>query len=167
MKLLKFAFILIGFASFAQGKVGAVDVEFILANMPEMTEVQEKLETYAGTLDMDLNKKLGEFNEKMEAYTKGEASFTPEKKKEEQEKLLEMERDIQRYQQNGARLMELKQQEFLQPLYQKIETALEKVAKTQNFTQVNQITPNMVYLDPAYDLTEAILKEMNITLKSE
>ena len=63
--------------------------------------------------------------------------------------------------------MEIKQQETLRPLYAKIGIALEKVAKAQGYTQVMQSTADVVYLDPNYDLTEPILKEMGITVNTE
>ena len=63
--------------------------------------------------------------------------------------------------------MELKQQEYLKPLYQKIGAALEKVAKEQGFTQVMQSTADMVYLDPDYDLTMPILTDMGITIPQD
>ncbi len=60
--------------------------------------------------------------------------------------------------------MEIKQQEFLRPLYNKIVVALNKVAKEQKYTYITQITQDMVYLDPNYDLTDAILTELGIEI---
>ena len=57
MKFLKTVIFFIGLSAFAQGKVGVVDVEYILSNMPEMTLVKEQLETYGAQLDADLTKK--------------------------------------------------------------------------------------------------------------
>ena len=63
--------------------------------------------------------------------------------------------------------MDIKQQEYLKPLYQKIGVALEKIAKAQNYTQVLQANQNIVYLDPNYDLTIPILNELGITITAE
>lgn len=167
MKFLKIAVFFIGLSTFAQGKVGAVDIDYILSKMPEMTTVKTQLETYGKQLDVDLNKKIDEYKKLAEAYKAGEATFTPEVKKTKQTELLTLDADIQKFQQNGAKLMEIKQQEYLQPLYKKIGEALDKVAKAQNYTQVMQATPDMVYLDPSYDLTLPILSELGITVTAE
>ncbi len=165
MKFLKIALFLIGLTTFAQGKVGAVDIDYILSKMPEMTQVQTELELYGKQLDVDLNKKVEEYKKLADAYKAGEATFTPAQKKEKQDAILDLEADIQKFQQNGAKLMEIKQQEALKPLYKKIGEALEKVAKTQNYTQVTQTTQDIVYLDPNYDLTVPILLDMGIKVE--
>lgn len=167
MKFLKIAVFFIGITAFAQSKVGAVDVEYILSKMPEMTTVQIQLETYGKQLDTDLNKKIEEYKKLAEEYKKGEATFTDEQKKEKQTALLTLDADIQKFQENGSKLMGIKQTEYLQPLYKKIGEALDKVAKAQNYTQVMQTNTDLVYLDPNYDLTVPILTELGITIPAE
>lgn len=167
MKFLKIAVFFIGITAFAQSKVGVVDVEYILSNMPEMTTVKTQLEAYGTQLDADLNKKIDEYKKLAEEYKKGEATFTAEQKKEKQTVLINLDTDIQKFQQNGAKLMEIKQKEYLQPLYKKIGEALDKVAKAQNYTQVMQTSEDLVYLDPNYDLTVPILTELGITVTPE
>ena len=167
MRFLKIAIFFIGLSTFAQSKVGTVDIDYILSRMPEMTTVQTQLETYGKQLDVDLNKKIDEYKKLAEEYKTGEATFTAEQKKEKQTALITLDSDIQKFQQNGAKLMEIKQQEYLQPLYKKIGEALDKLAKAQSYTQIMQITPDVVYLDPGYDLTIPVLTEMGITITAE
>lgn len=167
MKFLKIAILFIGLTSFAQGKVGAVDVEYIISQMPEMKKVQEQIETYAGQLDLDFNKKLGDYNDLRDVYEEAKDNLSQEELKKKQAELKEKESEIQKFQQNGARLLEIKQQEFLRPLYNKVGEALTKVAKAQDYTYITQIGQDMVYLDPNYDLTEHILNELGIEITEE
>ena len=125
------------------------------------------METYGAQLDIDLNKKVDEYKKLVEDYKQGEATFTEVQKSEKQTSILNMEQDIQKFQQNGAKLMDIKQTEALKPLYQKIGVALDKVAKAQNYTQVMQTTQDLVYLDPEYDLTVPILLELGIAITPE
>ncbi len=166
MRFLKIAIFFIGLSTFAQGKVGVVDVDYILSNMPEMTTVKEQLDAYGTQMDGDLSKKIEEYKALAEAYKTGEAEFTIGQKKEKKTQLIELESDIQKFQQNGIKLMEIRQQELLKPLYSKIAAALEKVAKAQGYTQVMQTSADVVYLDPNYDLTDPILTELGITIKT-
>lgn len=167
MTFLKIAVLFIGLTAFSQGKVGAVDIDFILSNMPEMENVQEQLQVYGSQLDLDLTKKVDEYTVLATEYKAGEASFSEEEKMEKQNALRILDTDIGRFQQNGAKLMEIKHQEFLKPLYQKIGVALEKIAKAQGYTQVMQTTADMVYIDPDYDLTLSILTEMGIEIPEQ
>lgn len=167
MKFLKIAIFLIGLTTFAQGKVGAVDIDYILAKMPEMTQIQAEMEKYGKQLDVDLNKKVDEYKKLVEEYKTGEPTFTAEQKKEKQGIIVNLEADIQKFQQNGSKLMDIKQTESLKPLYEKIGGSLEKIAKAQNYTQVIQTTQDMVYLDPQYDLTVPILLDLGIKVGEE
>ncbi|CAM3481374.1 OmpH family outer membrane protein [Aequorivita lipolytica] len=167
MKLLKIVVFFIGLSTFAQGKVGAVDVDYILSKMPEMEAINTQVQTYGKQLDIDLNKKIDEYKILVEAYKTGEATFTPEQKKTKQNELITSEADIQKFQQNGAKLMDIKQQESLKPLYKKIGEALDKVAKEQGYTQVMQTNQDLVYLDPNYDLTTPVLTELGITITAD
>ncbi len=164
MKFIKIALFLISISGFAQSKVGVVDVEYILSNMPQINTVNENLETYGKQLDVDLNKKVTEYKTLASAYQSGKDSFTDAQRLEKQKQLLALEDEVQKFQQNGAKLMDIKNSEFLQPLYKKIGEALEKVAKEQGYTQVMQSTVDVVYLDPSFDLTLPILAEMGITI---
>lgn len=166
MKFIKIALFLISISGFAQSKVGVVDVEYILSNMPQINVVNEKLETYGKQLDVDLNKKVTEYKALASAYQSGKDSFTDAQRLEKQKQLLALEDEVQKFQQNGAKLMDIKNSEFLQPLYKKIGEALEKVAKEQGYTQVMQSTVDVVYLDPSFDLTLPILAEMGITIQT-
>jgi outer membrane protein len=167
MKFLKIAIFFIGITAFAQSKVGAVDVEYILSKMPELTAVKTNMENYGKQLDVDLNKKIEEYTKLVEDYKKNEATYTPEQKKEKQNAIVALDTDIQKFRQNGTKLMEIKQQQSLTPLYNKIGEALNKVAKEQNYTQVLQTTADMVFLDPNYDLTLSIIAELGITITEE
>lgn len=167
MKFLKIAIFFIGISAFAQSKVGAVDVEYIISKMPELTSVKTDMENYGKQLDLDLTKKTDEYTKLVEDYKKNEATYTAEQKKEKQTAILNLDTDIQKFQQNGAKLMEIKQQQALGPLYNKIGEALNKVAKEQKYTQVFQTTAEMVFLDPNYDLTLGILQELGITITPE
>lgn len=167
MKFIKFFFLFLSITSFAQSKVGTIDIDYILTQMPELLEVQKQVEAYGKELDVDFNKNLDAYNVLVKAYTEGEAGFTIAMKKTKQDEILTAESDLGKFQQNGSKLLNLKRDDLLRPLYQKIGVALEKVSKEENFTQVLQIRDNIVYLDNNYDLTLKVLKELGITVKEE
>ena len=46
MKAIKILFIFISVSSFAQSKVGTIDIDFILSKMPELPAIQKQIEDY-------------------------------------------------------------------------------------------------------------------------
>ena len=167
MKLLKFTFLFLCVTGFAQTKVGTIDVDFVVSKMPDLNGVQVQVKEYGDSLDADLQKKLAAYQGAIEAYKLAEAGLTINQKKTQQDSILTMESDIQKFQQNGNQLIVLKQEEYLKPLYEKIGIALEKVAKAGGYTQVFSRNNDVVYVDNRFDLTLPVLTELGIEYKEE
>lgn len=166
-KLLKIAFLFLCVTGFAQSKVGTIDVDYIISQMPELSSVQKQIEDYGNGLDSNLLKKIAEYQTAIDKYKTDEVSLTINQKKGRQDSIIAMENDIQKFQQNGNQLIVLKQEEYLKPLYEKIGIALEKIAKAEGYTQVLMRNNDVVYIDSRYDLTLAVLKELGIEIKEE
>jgi len=166
-KLLKIAFLFLCVTGFAQSKVGTIDVDYIISQMPELSSVQKQIEDYGNGLDSNLLKKLAEYQSAIDKYKTDEFSLTINQKKGRQDSIIAMENDIQKFQQNGNQLIVLKQEEYLKPLYEKIGIALEKIAKAEGYTQVLMRNNDVVYIDNRFDLTLAVLKELGIEIKEE
>ena len=149
----------------AQTKVGTIDVDYIISKLPELTAIQTQMVAYGKELDNELQTKLENYDSQMNLYKAGEAAFTEAQKQEKQAAILAIEEDINKFQQNGNQLVQLKRDELLRPSYQKIGASLEKLAKAQGYTQVLQTDNSLVYLDPAYDLTRMVLTDLGIKLE--
>lgn len=167
MKLFRIAFLFFCVTSFAQSKVGTIDVDFILSKMPELASVQQQTQAYTKTLDVDLQKKVTAFQKEMDAYKANEANMTINQRKTMQDSIVRMETDINKFRQNGNQLITIKSEEFMQPLYTKVGKALEKVAEAEGYTQVLLRSDQVVYLDNRFDVTIAVLKELGIEVKQE
>ena len=167
MKLLKITFLFLCVSGFAQSKVGTIDVDYIIGQMPELTGVQKQVTDYGDSLEANLQTKLTEYQSAIDKYKVDEAGLTINQKKGRQDSILAMENDIQIFQQNGNQLIVLKQEEYLKPLYEKIGIALEKIAQAEGYTQVLLRNNDVVYVDNRFDLTLTILKELGIEIKEE
>jgi outer membrane protein len=167
MKIIKFFFLFVSISSFAQSKVGTIDIDFIITKMPEITDVQKELDDYKAELDVDFKKNMDAYNELIKAYTDNEVTYTIAVKKQKQDEIIAAENDLGKFQQNGTKLLSIRRDALLGPLYQKIGVALGKVAQENAFTQVLQIDEYIVYLDDKLDLTVQVLKELGVEIKSE
>jgi len=170
MKYLTIAFLFITTSLLAQditSKVGTIDIQFILGKMPEIEVVKTQVDNYSKTLEADLKKKVTALEEELRKYQEEEASLTINQRKSKQDSILTMEDDVNKFRQNANQLIALKQDELMQPLYQKVGEVLEKIAQEQGYTQVLQRSNDVVFIDNRFDLTIAILKEMGIEVKPE
>ena len=75
-----------------------------------------------------------------------------------------LEADLKNYQNNGTKLMQLKQNELMRPLYKLINDAINNVAKENKYTQVLTSTGNQfVYIDDNFDITKLVITKLGLT----
>ena len=98
----------------------------------------------------------------MKTYQDNEVSYTGPMKKLKQDEIIKKEQEIQGLQQNSTKLLQLKQNELMRPLYQKLGENLEVIAKEQGFSQVLTINNTIAYLDPNFDVTLTVMKKMGL-----
>ena len=165
MRLFKILFLFICVSGMAQTKVGTIDVDYIISKLPELTSIQTQMVSYGKELDNELQTKLTNYDTQVAAYKSGEAGFTEAQKQEKQTAILGLEEDISKFQTNGNQLVQLKRDELLRPAYTRIGASLEKIAKSQGYTQVLQTNNTLVFVDPAYDLTRLVLTDLGIKLE--
>ncbi|EDM43160.1 outer membrane protein, ompH family [unidentified eubacterium SCB49] len=165
MKYITTLLLFVSLSVFSQSKTGTIDIDLIISQMPAFTQVQTGLEEYGKELDADLQLKIKDYEALFETYKTTEAGLSQEQKKEKQQTLLNTENDIANFKNNGVKLMQIKRDELLRPLYQEVGVALEAVAKAQQYTLIMQKNDSMVYIDPSTDVTRAVLTQLGITLK--
>jgi len=167
LSILSIIAIIFSFQLNAQSKVGTVDVEYIISNMPELEQVRTDVTSYNDGLESQSKLKINTFQTLVDSYQQNESTYTEAIKKEKQSEIIALENDIKQFQQNSNKLIQLKQDELIQPLYQIIGDALNAVSKEEKFTQVFTINNNIVYLDPKMDLTIKVMKKMGLPIPKE
>ncbi len=100
-------------------------------------------------------------------YKEQEASLNETNKIARQEEITEIEQDIQKFQKNASSLIQIRQNELVNPLYKLIGDELKSVAEEDKFTQVFTIDNSIAYLDPNLDITIAVMEKMGIPIKAD
>ncbi|WP_298777902.1 OmpH family outer membrane protein [uncultured Polaribacter sp.] len=149
--------------SIAQTKVGTINNDYIINLMPEAKTVIERTQKYGAKLDSSFSIKMSEFQAKVDDFKKKEKEMGPLLKKTTIQELTAMEKDIQQYQENGNKLMQLKQNELMRPLYKMLNDAISSVVKENGYTQILTTTGNdFAYIDEKYDITKLVMTKLNI-----
>lgn len=157
---------LISFSSFAQTKVGTIDADYIMAQLPEMTQVNEGMQTYNDDLQKDLEKNISDYEILVKDYQDNNTTFTEEEKKTKENDIISLENDIKGFRQKAGVMMQMKRNELTQPLYEKINEAMLQVIQEENYTQILHSGGNsLAFSAEEYDITMKVIKKLGITVK--
>ncbi|MFK5981962.1 MAG: OmpH family outer membrane protein [Flavobacteriaceae bacterium] len=159
--------IVTGFQINAQSKVGTIDVEFILSQMPELKDAGNDAKIYSEDLNAQLQLKITKYQDQFKTYQETEASLSESDKNTKQQELVALEQDIQQFQQNSNSLVQVRQNELLRPLYSKINDALQIVAADGMFTQIFTINETLVFIEPRLDVTFLVMTKMGLPLPTK
>ncbi|MCC5919529.1 MAG: OmpH family outer membrane protein [Cyclobacteriaceae bacterium] len=159
--------LVVGFNLNAQQiKIGYTNVDYILSLMPESEEIDAELKAHERQLRRQFEAKLKEAEEKYEKFQREAATMTDMMRAEKQEELQAMQQQLQRFQGDAEQSLQKKQVELLQPVYDKIQSAIEVVAKRENYTQVFssdiQGVPVLLYAADEENISDIVLKELGV-----
>ena len=165
VKLLTFILCFAGIFANSQTKVGTINSEFIVGLMPEAKQVLNELKIYAAKLDSTYQVKLADYNSKVNAFQKLDPNLSDNFKKVKIEEINALEQDLQKSQQNGNSLINLKRDQLMNPLYQILGEAITELAKSEGFTQILTSSGNeFAYIDEAFDITEKVMAKLGIKM---
>ena len=134
--------------------------------MPEIKTVDEGLKTYNTELQEELQNTVKKYEELIKDYQATNTTLPEDQKIAKENEIIAMENDIQNYRQKAGVLMQLRRNELTKPLYEKIDVAMRQVIAEQNYTQIINANANsLAYSDPNFDITDAVLSKMGITVQ--
>ena len=164
--ILVFSLALMSVSVFAQSKIGTIDAEYIINQMPEMTEVTAGLQTYNQELQTNLESTVAKFETLVKDYRENSETFTEEEKKTKESDIISLENDIKSFRQKAQVMIQMKRNDLTQPLYEKINTAMLEIIEEENFTQIFHAGGNtLAYSAEEYDITVKVLEKLGIEVK--
>lgn len=152
-------------------KIGFTNVEILLSYMPEAIKANKDIESFAKVLNDRLVIKDNYIESKYSEYEEAVAAnkLSPEQRKTAEAELQKLQQELQASAQEADTKVLAKQQELMDPLLQKIQVAIDQVAKEGEFTYIlNQTSgSNILYGLETLDVTKNIAKKLGITLPAE
>jgi outer membrane protein len=147
-------------------KIGFVDSQVILTQLPEAIKAQGDLDALTNKWSVQLDSMTQAYQELGANYQKQAGTMTDEKKLAAQKDLVDKEQQILNFrkekfaQQTGE--IYKKQEEIFGPVKSKIYAAIEKVAKDELMKFVFDKSGDIIllYADPAYDITYKVLDKL-------
>lgn len=151
-------------------KIGYTNQEAILANMPEMQDVQQQLQQAAQQQQQQLQQEQQEFQQKMQQYQKQQSLLSDSARAQRERELRQMQAELQQSLQNREQRLQQREVELMQPLLEELQTAINNVAEAQNvdvvmrsqaLLYVNQNNSNVV------DITQEVAGQLGIDVSQQ
>lgn len=149
-------------------KMGYSNVDYILANMPEAPTVQAQLEGFESALTGQLRTRMQTFQQRVATYQQGVEMMTAEARATEEADLQRLQVEIQQSEANYQSQVQLKQVELFQPLYAKIQEAIDLVAAEQGYVAIFA-SAGLLYADETtlVDISDEVFEKLGITPPSQ
>ncbi len=163
-KILALLMVLFATQSFAQTKIGHINMQELINLMPERDSAVVKLEKYAKELDETMQGMQQEFNTKYQTYQQKSATWTAAVLEDKTKELQGMQERLQAFQQNAQQEMGQLQQQLYAPIFEKANKAIEKVGTEGGFTYVIDLSVGVVIFkgESSIDLLPMAKKELGI-----
>lgn len=147
----------------AQTKVGTINREYIVSKMPQLKIAQERIAKYGAKLDSINDSKITKHDAAVKAFNENLKTLSEEDKKTKFTEITTLKQEITQFQKNGTTMIQLRRNDFMRPLYQKVNEVVEEVAKEKGYTQILTLTGNdFAYIDEKFDITKLVLTKLGI-----
>lgn len=147
----------------AQSKIGTIDAEYILNQLPEIQEVNQELEGYGQELQGDLQQTIQQYEQQVQVYQEQNQTYTEAQREEEEQKIMALENEIQGFRQKAQVMMQMKRNELTNPLYEKINEAMQAVIQEEGFTQIFHAGSNaLAFSAEGSDITQKVMNRLGL-----
>jgi Skp family chaperone for outer membrane proteins len=151
-------------------RIGYIDTEYILENVPEYQEAMTQLDEKAQKWKIEIQAKISEIEQKRKDLSNEKALLTKELIDEREEDIAFEEKEILDYQQNrfgpNGDLM-LQKKQLMQPIQDQIFSAVQDIAAGRQYDFIFDKSSDavMLYSDRRFDLSEQVLRSITRTSK--
>ena len=147
-------------------KIGYIDTEYILENLPEFNQISKRLEEKAGDWKKEIEERSRKIDQKKESLKSERILLTSEMIEEIEEEILIDEEELSEYQQKrfGPRGdLIIQKQQLIQPIQDQIFNAIRELAKSRNYDFIFDKSADivMLYSDKRYDVSDQILRTIS------
>ncbi len=149
-------------------KIGSLNMDYVLAAMPEIKSIQSTLSALQTQLQKQGEAKQQQYQQKAVKYQTEGPSMTLAERQQLEREIAALEEELQSFATTAQTKLETKQAELMGPINKRVGEALDAVVAEEGYTHIFNIgVPQagleiLFYTDPAYDISNKVLKKMGI-----
>ena len=145
-------------------KFGHINSNELLSVMPERDSARIQLQDYSKMLQQEMESMQTELQNKYASYMEKRETYSDLVKQSKEAEISEMQNRVQEFQATAQQDYQQKEAELFQPIMDKAQAAIEKVAKANGFTYVFDLGAGGVlyFSDQSVDILPLVKKELGI-----
>ena len=162
--LLALSLLFIGKFSNAQSKIGYVDFQAVVSQMPEAKTIKPQIDAYQKQFVTQLTAMNNDLQTKGKAYQDQSKTMSDADKTAKQTELQDLQKKMQDYQATAQQQVEAKSNELIKPITDKARAAVNDVAKEKGITYVFDSSQGSALLvsNEGADLTASVKTKLGI-----
>lgn len=144
-------------------RVGFLDTEKILASIPEYNSAKSQLESLEKGYRTKVENEFAAIEKLYNAYQANKGTMSQVVRAQKENEIISKEEAAKKLQEsyfgeNG--IMQKKSQELLSPIKERVQAAIERVAKSGGYMMIVDIASQsgVIYTNSQYDLTQEVIK---------
>lgn len=153
--------------TFAQIKIGYVDSDTIMDNLPDMQDAKAKLDGMIHDWQTELKNMEADYKKKKDDYDKRNLIMTDQTRSDADKELSDLEKSISDYREkkfgpNGELFQ--KQDELMKPLQNKIFNVIQEIAAEEDLDFVFDRSGDimLLYAKEDYDITAKVIERLKV-----
>ena len=150
------------FAGAQSHKIGIVDSQKVLSEMPEMKSMQSELDNLAKKYEDTLVQLQKEFQTKYQDFVKEEETMVESIKSRKQQELEDLSKRIQDLNNVAQQDMQKKQVELFAPIQTKLREAINKVGNDGGFTYIMDSSQMLYVGNGSEDVTSLVKSKLGL-----
>ncbi len=166
-KILLLVFLILSSYSFAQIKIGYIDSDTIMDQLPDVQDVRQRLDALIQEWQAELGKLEKEWKTKYDDYEKRKLIMSDQTRVETEQELVQLENRITEFRDkkfgaNGELFQ--KQDELMKPVQNKIFNAIKEVAQEEDLDFVFDRSGDIMilYAKEKYDISSKVLSKLKL-----
>jgi outer membrane protein len=151
--------------SFSQQKIGYIDSESILKQLPEAQDAQKKIDVIVNSWKDEISEMEKKFKQKFDQYDKKKLIMSDQSRANAERELQDMDRKIMdfrtaKFGQDGE--LTKKQVEIMKPVQDRMYQAIQEVAKEDGFDYIIDKSGQifLMYTNEKFDLTNKVIEKI-------
>lgn len=146
-------------------KVGYVDSDYILEQVPEYAEAQKQLDAISAEWQAQIEKKYQLIDQMYKDLEAEEILLTADMKRQRMEDIKEKEAEALEFQKEKFGIegdLFRERQKLIKPIQEKVYKAIKDVARSSGYAIMMDKagTTTLIYTNPKYNKSDAVLKEL-------
>ena len=148
---------LLAVPALAETRIGFVNGQKVINESPQAAKAKKKLEKEFEKRDQDLQKLAKQLQSTQEALEKNAVTMSETERRNKEREFNDLNRDFQRKQREFREDLNLRQNEEMAGIYERVNKIIKQVAEAEKYDLILQ---EGVYVSPKLDITDKVIKAL-------